>query len=60
MTVSFWAFSFNNSQDQTIDESQGSWCPSKAPTSLWDQDFADRHAAQNKTGKQITQPQQQD
>ena len=44
-SVHFWTFSFKNSEDQTIDESRGTWNGHQAPHSLWDQDFADSHAA---------------
>ena len=40
-TVPFWIHSFSNSED-TLDEARGK--PGTAPTSLWDQEFADRHA----------------
>ncbi len=40
-TVPFWKHSFSNSED-TLDEARGK--PGTAPTSLWDQEFADRHA----------------
>ncbi len=46
-SVHFWTFSFKNSEDQTIDESRGTWNGDKEPISLWDQTFADRHADEN-------------
>ena len=44
----FWITSFANSQDQPFDEAKA--LNGSAPTTLWDQEFADQHAAANANG----------
>lgn len=51
----FWITSFANSQDQTFDEAHH--LNGTAPISLWDQEFADRHAAENVSGTIIPEVQ---
>ena len=49
----FWITSFANSQDQAFDEAHA--LKGTAPITLWDQQFADRHAKANAEGNVVTE-----
>lgn len=49
----YWITSFDNSQDQAFDEAHD--LKGTAPITLWDQQFADRHAKANATGNVVTE-----
>ena len=49
----YWITSFANSQDQTFNEAND--LNGTEPITLWDQNFADRHAKANATGNVVSE-----